>query len=119
LQSVRLMPIHLVQSQVTPAQLAEMLEELGIYIKLAVDIEHQILAGGGATHYDCEQVLLDNGSVQTNIWGCDWTPLRRRIAYESIINIRPRLNNSMEILDLRIREQVDSIVLQLLGVETW
>lgn len=64
----------------TPVQLAEMLEELGIYIKLAVDIERQVLAGGGATHYDCEQVLLDDGSVQANIWGCDWTPLRRCIA---------------------------------------
>ena len=111
------MPIHLIRSQVTSAQTAEMLEELGIYIKLAVDIERQVLAGGGATHYDCEQVLLDDGSVQANIWGCDWMSLRRRITYESIINIRPRLNNSMEILDPRIREQVDSIVLKLLGVE--
>ena len=116
-QDVRSMPIHVIRSQVTSTQIAEMLEELGIYIKLTVDIERQVLAGGGATHYDCEQILLDDGSVQANIWGCDWTPLRRRIAYESIINIRPRLNNSMEILDPRIREQVDSVVLKLLGVE--
>lgn len=30
-----------------------MLEELGIYIKLAVDVKRQILAGGGRRHYVC------------------------------------------------------------------
>jgi Protein of unknown function (DUF5674) len=38
-------------------------------------------------HYDCEQALLAEGSLQSNIWGADWTPLRQRIAYESIINL--------------------------------
>ena len=109
------MPIHLIRARATPTQLTEMLEELGIYIKLAVDIERQLLAGGGATHYDCEQVLLEEGSWQFNVWGCDWMPTRRRLAYESIINIRPRLNNSMEILDPRIREQVDLVVFDCLG----
>jgi hypothetical protein len=39
----------------------QMLEALGIYIKLAVDIERQLLAGGGELHTDCEQTLLKNG----------------------------------------------------------
>lgn len=108
------MPILIIRSQATPAQLDEMLEELGIYIKLAVDVEQKILAGGRRAHYDCEQVLLEDGSLQANIWGCDWIPMRRRIAYESIINIRPRKNNSMEILDPAIRSQIDQIIFNLL-----
>jgi Protein of unknown function (DUF5674) len=109
------MPIHIIRDQATPEQISQMLEELGIYIKLAVDIERFVLAGGGAAHYDCEQVLLEDGSLQPNVWGADWTPFRRRITYESIINIRPRVNNSMEILDPQIREQVAQVVLKRLG----
>jgi hypothetical protein len=109
------MPIHIIYDRATPEQINQMLEELGIYIKLAVDIEKLILAGGGAAHYDCEQVLLEEGSLQSNVWGADWTPSRGRIAYESIINIRPRINNSMEILDPQIREQVAQVVFSRLG----
>lgn len=35
---------------------------LQTYVKLAVDIERGILAGGGAMHADCEAVLLEDGS---------------------------------------------------------
>lgn len=41
--------------------------------------------------------------------------MRRRIAYESIINIRPRINNSMEILNPVIRDQIEQIIFNLLG----
>ena len=44
-------------------------------LKLAVDIERGILAGGGELHADCEAVLLGNGSKQVDIGGADWYPL--------------------------------------------
>jgi hypothetical protein len=109
------MTIHIIRERATPEQMAEMLEALGIYIKLAVDIEQQVIAGGGEMHYDCEQVLLAQGSLQANIWGADWTPIRQRIAYESMINLRPRSNNSMVILDPQVRAQVDQLILSRLG----
>lgn len=40
-----------------------MLDNNPIYIKLAVDIEREIIAGGGELHADCEAVLLKNGSL--------------------------------------------------------
>ena len=45
----------------TQEQLEEMLEILSSYIKLAVDIERGILAGGGELHADCqgERILLN------------------------------------------------------------
>lgn len=43
----------------------------GLRIKLAVDVTREILAGGGELHFDCEQLLLDDGSQQENIWGAD------------------------------------------------
>jgi Protein of unknown function (DUF5674) len=61
------MAIHIVRERATPEQILEMLDALGIYIKLAVDIEQQVITGGGEMHYDCEQVLLAQGSFQSNI----------------------------------------------------
>jgi hypothetical protein len=108
--------INLIQERATKEQLEEMLEILSSYIKLAVDIERGILAGGGELHADCEAVLLENGSTQVHIWGADWYPLTQEVGYESLINIRPRQNNrSMEIQDPMIRYRVAQIVQRLLG----
>jgi hypothetical protein len=108
--------IHLLHSRATKEQLGEMLEVLGVYVKLAVDIRRGILAGGGELHADCEAVLLDEGSHQEDIWGADWIPSTQQVRYEALINIRPRQNNpAMEILDPAIRERVGEIVQRLLG----
>ena len=58
--------INLIQDRATKEQLEEMLEILSSYIKLAVDIERGIWAGGGELHADCEAVLLENGSKQVD-----------------------------------------------------
>ncbi len=108
--------ILIIRDRATKAQIDEMLDAHRFYIKLAVDIERGILAGGGELHADCEAVLLEDGSRQENIWGASWNPLTQEVFYESLINIRPRQNNrSMEILDLAIREQVAQITQELLG----
>ena len=44
------MKIHLIEKKAVPEQMREMLESLESYIKLAVDIENEILAGGGTLH---------------------------------------------------------------------
>jgi len=94
-----------------------MLEALGEYIKLAVDVEKGIIAGGGELHADCEAALLKEGSSQDNIWGADWYPRTKEVSFESLINIRPRQNNrSMVIQDADLRACVDKIVRGLLEV---
>jgi len=108
--------VHIIRSRATQQQMADMLQALNTYIKLAVDIRRGILAGGGAMHADCEAVLLEDGSKQEDVWGADWNPGARQVTFESLINIRPRLNNpSMDILDPAIRERVAEIVDRLLG----
>lgn len=108
--------IHLIGSHASQQQIEEMLETLGTYIKLAVDIRRGVLAGGGALHADCEAVLLEDGSRQEDVWGADWIPGAQQVTFESLINIRPRQNNpSLEILDSGIRERVAEIVKPLLG----
>jgi hypothetical protein len=108
--------IHLLHSRATKKQIDEMLETLGVYIKLAVDIKRGILAGGGALHADCEAVLLEEGSQQDDIWGADWIPSTQQILYEALINIRPKQNNpSMKILDPSICHRITEIAESLLG----
>ena len=92
-----------------------MLEALEVYVKVAVDINRGVLAGGGALHADCEAVLLDDGSAQDDIWGADWIPVSQQVRFEALINIRPRQNNfSLTILDRDIRERMERVARDLL-----
>ena len=89
---------------------------LETYIKLAVDVERGVLAGGGAMHADCEYALLEDGSKQEFVWGADWNPISQEVTFESLINIRPRQNNrSLELQDTELRAQVETITRKLLG----
>jgi Protein of unknown function (DUF5674) len=107
--------IHVLSESATQEQILEMLQANRFYIKTAVDIRLQLLAGGGAMHADCETVLLETGSQQRDIWGASWNPISQEIFYESMVNLRPRQNRSMEILEPSIREQVKQIIIAILG----
>jgi hypothetical protein len=94
----------------------EMLEVFGTFIKLAVDVQLEILAGGGELHADCEQALLNDESEQADIWGADWDPVNQIITFESLINLRPRQNNrKMEVQAPELRAKIERIVIELLG----
>jgi hypothetical protein len=51
------MKIRIIRQRATEKEIREMLEELETYIKLAVDVERNILAGGGEYYADCEELL--------------------------------------------------------------
>ncbi len=108
----------IVREPTTSEKIREMAEPFfGLRIKLAVDVKREILAGGGELHFDCEQLLLDDGSQQENIWGADWYPQTKEVGFESIINIRPRQQNmAMEVRDLQLKARIEKIVRYLLEV---
>jgi hypothetical protein len=93
--------ILIIREEVTPEQMKQMTGEFGSnFIKLAVDVKREILAGGEELYSDCEQALLEDGSQQVDVWGADWHPESRNVTFESIINMRPQQQNfSMEIQD--------------------
>jgi hypothetical protein len=107
--------IHILYEPATPEQIAEMLEAHQFYVKTVVDIRYGILAGGGEMHSDCEAFLLDIGSHQEDLWGASWNSISQEIFYESMVNLRPRQNRSMQILDSAIRRQVKQVIDRLLG----
>ena len=107
--------IHILNQKANRQQIDEMLQELGSFIKLAVDIKRNILAGGGQMHADCESLLLQNGSQQSDIWGADWIPSIQKVEFDALINIRPNQQNfAMTIQDPSIKQRVEKITRQLL-----
>lgn len=111
------MSVLIIREPATTDQIDEMMQTLGSYIKLAVDVERDILAGGGELHADCEQILLDDGSQQAETWGADWYPHTRQVGFEALINIRPRQQNfDLEIQDPVLRGRVEKVVRRLLEV---
>ncbi len=92
-------------------QLEKMGFEYGRYIKVVVDIEKGILAGGAAMHYDEERLLLEYGSQQSNLWGGGLDLETGEIDYDSMINIRPSDGNpSRTIVSREIRLKFKKIV---------
>jgi hypothetical protein len=111
------MEIVIVREPATPIQIAEMSTEFGSVIKLAVDLEREILAGGGELHADCEEALLRDGSKQENVWGGDWYPDLGEVGFESLINIRPRQDNhSLALQSPALRQRFEAITRHLLEV---
>jgi hypothetical protein len=107
--------IHLLTSPATPKELREMLDQHSSMVKVAVDIDRWVLAGGGEQHADCENVLLSDGSEQKDIWGANWYANTGIIEYDSVINLRPRQKNySLVIQDPDIRERMEAIIKDLL-----
>lgn len=99
----------------TEEQVKKMCYEFGSYIKVVADIKKGILAGGAAMHYDEEQVLLEYGCKQENLWGGGIDFQTSAIDYNSMINTRPNQENfSRDIQSQEIRDRLKSIVEKLL-----
>lgn len=112
--------IVVLDRQIEPAELARLVQLFfEDMVKYVVDIERRIAAVGGELHADAEQLLLDGGSRQSDLWGANYYPGRGRdacIEYTSLINIRPSQGNrSMQIEDPAIREQVRDLTFALIG----
>lgn len=109
--------IHLIRERAAAEQIHQMVELLGTYVKLAVDVRRRVIAGGGALHADCKALLLEDGSQQEDVWGADWLPESREVRFESLINIRPtRGNRKMTVEDARLRATIEHVVRERLDV---
>ena len=87
-------------------------------MKIVVDIQQQILAIDGDMHADLEQLLLENGAQQQDLWGANVFPLKEKcdqLEFTSFINIKPSQGNrSMVVQDSGVKELISLIVDKLL-----
>ena len=84
-------------------------------IKAAVDIKREKIAVDSPMHYDCEQLLLEDGSDQADIWGInlylDEADLDDLVEFDSMINIRPAEGNrSRSVEDPMTQAKIKSVV---------
>jgi len=81
-------------------------------VKAVVDTKKEIIAIDSELHADLEQLLLENGSNQYDLWGINLYPEDDElIEFDSMINIRPAQNNrSRNVEDPEIRAKITEIV---------
>ena len=109
------MNIKLVEDKISLQELREVAKEFySTMIKGVVDIEKEIAVFGGEYHADANEIILKNGSRQSDVWGFNIyldKPRESWIEYVSLINIRPQAGNmEMEIQDRDIRDKVKAIL---------
>ena len=111
--------MQIISQPVSKADIASM---TGVFfddmVKAVVDVRKGVVAVDAELHADLEKMLLQEGSVQTDLWGINLYPEYEAedfIEYDSLINIRAYQGNpSRDVLDPEIRERIRQIVDRLI-----
>lgn len=111
--------VVILERRIESAELRRLVVRFEDMVKYVVDVERGLVAIGGEMHADAEEVLLEAGSRQADLWGANYYPGRGRegcIEYTSLINIRPAAGNrGMELLDPALRARLEEITFALVG----
>ncbi len=112
------MEIIVIRANVRKADLNTMAQQqFGDMVKAVVDVEQRIMAIGGELHSDEEAILLEQGSLQKNLWGINLypeRPLPEWIEFDSMINVRPSGGNRSRYVErAETRDAVTAIVNRL------
>lgn len=89
----------------------------GGLVKAVVDVKKGVMVVDAPMHADEEKELLDRGSEQDDLWGINLYPDLTKedfIEFDSMINVRPRLNNLSRGIDSKeLQEKIISVVNKL------
>ncbi len=104
----------------TQEQIEGAAEQFEVYIKTVIDLKRKICIAGMDRHFEGEQLLLAEGSNQSDIWGGGIDLETKEIDFNSFINIRPRDNNTKneiqsEEIKIMYREQTEYFFSKLLS----
>jgi len=106
--------ILIVRAKIDSQTRKKIAEDLKGYIKVVVDVRRKVLAAGGEKHADGERLLLEDGSLQEDLWGAGLDLETGEMDFDSLINLRPTQKRSREILDEEIREKAAAVIQSLL-----
>ena len=83
-------------------------------VKAVADVRQGLIAIDADLHADLERYLLENGSMQQDLWGFNlWVDEQGEdfIEFDSLINIRAWQGNpSRDVLDPEVRSAIAGIV---------
>jgi hypothetical protein len=110
---------RVIRERISRAEVRELAQQrFGDMVKASVDIRRGVIAIGGELHADEESLLLEDGSVQADVWGINIYPEESGddwIEFDSMINVRPSQGNrSRGVDDPAIRERVRRVVERLI-----
>ncbi|TSC76033.1 MAG: hypothetical protein G01um101431_1051 [Parcubacteria group bacterium Gr01-1014_31] len=110
--------MRIIQSPVTLAELRQIAAHgFGNMVKAVVDVEKKIMAIDAELHADEEAYLLEQGSLQADLWGINLYPDEQEenfIEFDSMINLRPSQDNrSRSVQDPALQKKIVAIVTQL------
>lgn len=87
-------------------------------LKAVVDIERELIALDAKLHSDLEQLFLEDGSAQKDLWGINLQPMNEGddfVEFDSMINIRPDEGNfSRGVESPEIQERIRTVVRKLI-----
>jgi|SRR5260221_1286562 len=105
------MSVVVITNELTLGDVKKAREEYEFYIKVTVDIERGIVAIGGEYHADAEKILIEKENCNSkSIWGGGYNIKTKSIETNAMINLRPKTNDSMELLDPTIRKRYIELV---------
>ncbi len=91
-------------------EIAKLKERFAVYIKTVIDIKNKICSAGADRHFESEEILLKEGSIQSDLWGGGIDLETNIIDCNSFINVRPAdKNTSNEIQDPNLRKQFEDL----------
>jgi hypothetical protein len=67
--------ILVLEQRISPAELKRLVDRyFGDMVKVVVDVRKGVAAAGGELHADAEELLLEKGSRQQDLWGANYYP---------------------------------------------
>ena len=91
-------------------EIKKLSELFGVYIKTVIDVKKKVCSAGADRHFESEEILLNQGSKQSDLWGGGIDLETKIIDCNSFINVRPKDNNtSNEIQDPDLRKKFEDL----------
>lgn len=78
----------------TREEIEQLKELFEVYIKTVIDVKRKVCSAGMDRHFEGEEILLRQGSKQSDLWGGGIDIETHEIDFNSFINIRPSDNNT-------------------------
>jgi len=92
-------------------------DRFGDMVKAVVDVARAVMALDADLHADEEAALLEDGSLQRDLWGINLYPGQAEdewIEFDSMINVRPSVGNrSRSVEDPALRHRIRAVVAEL------
>ena len=110
--------MKIIKKQISTQDLQKIAKNgFGELVKAVVDVDREIMAIDGELHADEEALLLEDGSLQRNLWGINLYPeleTKDWIEFDSMINLRPSVGNlSRGVEDQTTREKILAVINKL------